>query len=197
MTQTDRMQRQGDRIIIESRVDMPDWEVRAYRRTRILIEGQPYYVSHRAKRGRWWCYTLLPWPEDNRDLPGRLVHYDDVYRASRDNVLRQRIHARIGYLLLWTVLPLIGFLWSRPKAFLAQQYSVDPVRATELSLYLSYSIVVVCMAFSLIGLVTGALPLKLLIPPILVLGVDALMRWDRVQRDQPMIGFYEWLLVRA
>ncbi len=191
----DHVGTQGDDLIIESDVEMPDWEMRAYRRLQIVVDGQAYFVAAKStiSRGRF-RYQLVLWPETLNDLPGRQIYYDETFIQARDEVIRNRREAIVVIALTWFFRPLLGYLWQASKERMAVRFLVDPVRCTELSIYTSYAIVVLCMAMAVIGLFTQAIALGWLVATMLLLAPDTVMRWDRMQRDRSNLGFYEWWL---
>ncbi|MCB1042761.1 MAG: hypothetical protein KDC35_07470 [Acidobacteria bacterium] len=190
----DQCTKAGERWIVESQHDMPGWEVRAYRKSKIIIDGRPFFVAEKQEHGRRkFVYFLAPWPDDLNDLPGDVIHYDEVYRQARRKAIFRNRQGMAAIMMSLMVLPLIGYLWSGAKDALHERFGIDTVLATQGSVFLSYLVVVLALAFSVIGLVTQTLPVFKLWGMCLFFGIDSLLRWDRMHRGHGNVGFYEWL----
>ena len=106
----DRVWTRGTTVVVESAADMPEWELRQYRRTAIVVGGQRYaVVEKRLLDGGGYRYVLEPWPE-GADVPGRTVVYDAEYANARDAAARLATRRdRVGKALFF-VGPLLGLL---------------------------------------------------------------------------------------
>lgn len=209
---SDRVSLDGARVVVESRADMPGWEVRAYRRVAILWRGRRYFVAAKARDGDRVRYTLEPWDEDRADLDAGVIEYDESYVATRDEARRARAAASGVHSLLVPLYPLIGLLPGAVKRALADGYGISEERATALSLVLEACVALMLAtaisissmanlyghAFGvesipwLDSLLGGAAPvaLCLLVP-------DVVMRYARIlgESSYPW-GFWEWLFRR-
>jgi len=193
----DRVQRAGTSLTIISTVDMPEWEVREFRRVAVWFGGTRYELSGRSRGGAGRIhYRLDPWPDDPTERPGAEVFYDRDYVAQRDRLLEVRRRLGVAGALLLPVHPLLGFLWYPTKERLQLTLGVEPDRVTRWSLFLEYLVLLVLGALNIIarhaplGLTDG-----LLVVFILVLVPDAIMRWS-LGHDGFPAGFYEWLVRR-
>ena len=194
----DTVQREGRRLIVHSAREMPDWQARRFRRTRVVVGGQPFFVAD-AGRGadRRHRYVLEPWPDELADRPSRTIVYDDEYVALRDG---GRLHAWMG-LLLWPLqtlaAPLLGCLWHQTKRALEAPLALEARRATRQSIFAQYGIALALAAFSWPLAIHGA------IAPVspfttagaaIVLLIDAAMRYEHLQNHpEDLLGCFEWL----
>jgi hypothetical protein len=204
----DRLYKTRDRLVVTSRDDMPDWSVRAYRRTQIVFDEQPYFVARRdgPADGRF-TYVLEPWTEELRDLPGKVIHYDGAYVAERDSVAERQSKLEMGRLLLLPFTPLVGLLFSRTKLRVEQVFGISARRATFLSIWFELAV------FFMLGLAAWAqtygglyatatggtleVPLGAASALDIVVLIDVVMRYSSMLRDDPApIGFLEWVFRR-
>src|SRR5262245_8418276 len=58
---SDRVTVKANRLVVESRADMPGWEVRSFRRVAIVYRGERWFVVAKAHDGWRFRYTLEPW----------------------------------------------------------------------------------------------------------------------------------------
>ena len=187
-----------DRVIVISHANMDAWEVRTHRQTLIRFEGREWRVVERtvvppaATR-----YALAPWDADSHQIAGVTVDYGAAYVAVRDRTAAdvKRLRRVSGWLRL--VSPLTGFLTARAKDRLEHSYGIDPVASTKQSVILETIVVLLGLALTEIGMVTGAFPTRPFLTAANALAPDAIVRWDRVLREhRPPPGFYEWVFTR-
>ncbi len=172
--------------------EMPDWEVKNLRPTKIVIQNRDYVIAakHVAIESTKVMYRLEPW--GNRvDIPGRIICYDEQYVTQREADYKdQRRRERASALSF--AYPLIGFAWTSTKDKLEEKYGICPVRATKWSVAFEVPFALIAalafwFAISLEGLVEAAVPMVLL-------GSDLLMRIDDLMHELPVPrGFLEWI----
>jgi hypothetical protein len=196
----DRLHRQTDgRVVIESRVEMPDWRASRFRPTAVFIEGERFAVCahHPLKRGNH-RYELAPWPEDQGVRPGLLIEYGEDYVRRRDK-LRSAVRTT-GVLAALAIpfTPLLGFLPARIKTALHGVIGVHPVSATRASLALECLAAIVIGAMGVIhvmtlGQMTPEFGDTMWLFPLLL--IDAFMRYNSVLSENiHALGFLEWLV---
>ena len=172
--------------------EMPDWEVKNLRPTKIVIQDRAYVITakYAAIESKKVMYRLKPW--GNRvDIPGRIICYDEQYVTQREaGYTSQRRRERASVLLY--AYPLIGFAWTSTKNKLEENYGICPVRATKWSIAFELPFALIAalafwFAVTLEGLVEASIPL-------VVLGSDLLMRSDDLMQELPVPpGFLEWV----
>ncbi len=198
----------GGQVIVHTQLEMKDWELRKYRRTQILFEGNPYCIVHIDASARGEIrYFLEPWGPNLDDIPGKTIRYDENFVRERDRALKEQKKAeRHGYFLV-ALTPLLGLLYSGLKRRIEDQYGISARISTRLSLYLEgfcllasgVTVTIFTLAAG-IGPAFGAegigMPGSWFLPLfILVLVPDFLMRYSSSLKDESSPpGFYEWLI---
>jgi hypothetical protein len=194
----DRIRYHGRAVVVESAVDMGDWEFRAYRRTAVLFRDLRYFVSEkRLLPDGSYRYILEPWEPDLTDLPGTVIGYDETYVAARDLARREEARRDRESAALFFVSPLLGFLPSRLKLALNDRYAFDPRDVTGQSLFLERVLLYLLIALLAIGGFTRVLGGALLWVAGAAVGVaiDLVVRTGRLEvgeMEQP--GFWEWIV---
>ncbi len=194
----DRVLRLGERLIVRSRVDMPDWNVRRFRRLAILFEGRRYFVCERTVEGGadgTVRYVLAPWPDTLHDLPAGEAVYDEAFVQARDAARRELRARRSVGLVLFVLIPLLGFVWSRTKRRLLRRYGISTRTATTWSVRLEWLVLLFGSGpAALLGAFGGPVGRLLLVAWFAFWGVDLMFRYGDLHRDEPVhYGFYEWL----
>jgi len=199
-------------VVVLSRADMPDWEVRAFRRTAIQFRGARYFVAAKElKDDGGYRYVLDRWPEEHDDLVGGVVEYGESFVRARDGERAARSAARLVHLVLLPLYPLIGLLPGGVKRRLADGYGISAERATAQSLVLEGAIAFAMTALLTISSVAGGLGGAFgidAIPWLRDLGVvatvslclvvpDLVIRYARILGESKHpYGFWEWLFRR-
>jgi len=189
---------EGAGLVLDAVCEMPEWQVRQFRRTVIHIEGSRWVVcaSTPGELGRH-IYRLEPWSGDPGEMPGVAICYDAEYVEARDRMrAAQSITGGLS-LLAAPLTPLIGLLPSGMKSTLHGVLGVHPLAATRASILLQYFAAAACGALNLIdvttnGTMTSGFEHTFGLAVILLL--DAAMRYSSVlegECDQP--GFFEWV----
>jgi hypothetical protein len=171
---------------------MPDWEVRKYRPTKIIIADRPYVITAKhVIESKKLIYRLEPWGT-RVDIPGRVICYDEQYVRTREAEYKSRPGRERGYRLLAPAYPLIGFVWSSSKAKLEEKFGICPVRATKWSVVVEIPFALAAalafwFSFSFEGFLEAFVAMVLL-------ASDLLMRGDDLMREVPVPrGFLEWI----
>jgi hypothetical protein len=188
----------GAILIVDSAVDMPDWDFRTYRRCLVTFGELRYSVAEKqALSEGGYRYVLEPWRAEWTDLPGPSIVYGEDYVARRDAGLRnERRQDRAAAVLFW-IAPLLGFLPSRFKSTLNDRYAFHPVTLTLQSLFLERILLYGVGALIVIGGVTGILGIWLVAAMLggAAVGLDLILRTGPAElgsMEQP--GFWEWAL---
>ena len=194
----DTVHREGRRVIVRAAREMPDWTVSSFRRAEIRFEGEPYFVCEASRDDeRRFRYVLEPWPADLYDRPSHHLTYDAEYVALRDG---GRARAWIA-LLLWPLqmltAPALGCLWNRTKRRLERHLGLNSGRATRVSLFCQYLVVLGLGLLAWLSLLDASLvgvsPFALF-GAAMVLLADAVMRYDHLQKNpEDLLGVGEWL----
>ncbi len=145
---SDRIVRKGGQILVYTGSEMPDWQVRIYRRIAVVLDDRVYFVAQKEDIDRRTIrYTLEPWPETLHDLPGRTIHYSEEYVRQRDRSRSNAIRREAMFHSLRLFKPLIGFLPSSVKYRIEVRYGISARGATVSSLWLEL------VAFFAVGVV--------------------------------------------
>ncbi len=193
---SDRLSREGERLVVDTAAEMDGWEVRRYRKTRVHFDGVAYQILRQeVTREGGVRYVLEPWPKELADAPAREIDYDLAYVEARDAARRVLNRRSVGAEFLLPLYPLLGLLPSRWKAALQQRYGLHPRTMTAWSLRLEYVGILLDGAFLAIHAITGRFDAFYLIAVLVILIPDAWMRYDSLlAEDAYPPGFYEWLL---
>ena len=193
----DRVWTRGETLVVESAADRPEFELRQYRRTAILVGGARYAVAEkRLLDGGGFRYVLEPWPE-GADVPGRTIVYDAEYAGARDAAARLATRRdRVGKTLFF-VGPLLGLLPARVKLVLDDRYGFDPRTVTRQCLFVQRFFFYGLLTLIVVGgwaRALGGWDGWLLALAAVVL-VDLVMRLgpsESGEAEQP--GFLEWMI---
>jgi hypothetical protein len=194
----DRIRFHGRAVLVESDVDMGDWEFRTYRRTAVLFRDVRYFVSEkRLLPDGSYRYRLEPWNADLTDLPGAVIEYDESYVVARDRARREGARRDRESAALFFVSPLLGFLPSRLKLTLNDRYAFDPRDVTGQSLFLERVLLYMLIALLAIGGFTRVLGAALfwVAGAAVAVAIDLVVRTGRLEvgeMEQP--GFCEWIV---
>ena len=206
----DRVVQKGEQILVYTGREMPDWHVRKYRRTAVVIDDRIYFVAKRDDIDRRTVrYTLEPWPEDHHDLPGTTVYYCEEYVRLRDRSMSEVKRREAVFHVLRPVKSLIGFLPSSAKRRLEASYGISARAATfsslwiELVVFLAIGVVIWIDTFgnlraaaSLSGSLSGAS--LILIPILFFLLLELAVRYGHyLSEASSPYGFCEWIFRRS
>jgi hypothetical protein len=208
---SDRISADGARLVVESRADMPGWEVRSFRRLAIVYRGERWFVAAKARENGRFRYTLEPFDDERGDIDGGVFEYDAEYVSARDGAKRAYAAASGVRTFLLPFYPLIGLLPGAVKARLADRFGISEERTTVQSIVLEACVSLMIMAMMTIGSVGrvygsafgvdsipwlanlpagGMVALCLLVP-------DVVMRYARILGEsRHHYGFWEWLFRR-
>ena len=196
----DRVVVEKDRLIVDAAVEMPDWEVRTYRRTRYVFHDQTYFLTRRIPQpGGRVVYVLEPWPRDDDEQTAGTIVYDEEYVRARDRGRRRYAAGRLATPFLVGFYPLLGLLPGRLKHYLSERVGLHPETSSTASMLFEF--MAGAGAISLTRIVSRIPELSPHIGKItlvgLVLVVDSIGRYHkRLAEDPYPYGFYEWLLGR-
>jgi hypothetical protein len=202
----------GGRVVVLSGADMAGWEVRAFRRAAIHFRGRRYCVALKERHPRGFRYTLEPWPDEDAEIEGGVIEYDEHYVAARDGARRARAAASGVRAVLLPLYPFIGLLPGSLKRRLADGYGISEHLATAMSLWLEFVVAAALAALfsirSMTGLYGSALGVREPIPwlgnltgfaagGLLLIVPDLVIRYARILAEsQHPYGFWEWLFRR-
>jgi len=196
----DRILRRGDQLVVCSKADMDEWQIRENRKTAIFIDDEVWcLVEKQFTDDREVRYVLDPWPDYLRHIPGRKIRYDEAYvRICKELDSKRRIENRYGPLLSFLKW-IIGFLPSRLKSFTEGKFGVPARNASFISivieLHLFFLIGFMLLIFTFAGFHANSLWLSVpfLILCVIVLTPDLVMRYDSyIRGDASPLGLFEW-----
>jgi hypothetical protein len=208
----DRILSKGDHLVIHSKVDMHEWDVGQTRKTVIYINGGYWYlVGKQFSTTEGVIYLLEPWPNVMREIPARIIEYDEEYVRARDRTVgKMRLYGRIG-VVLYLMRALIGFLPSGIKTKIEMKFGLSARYATtasifaELLLFLgSAGFFIVMPAFAadrapgandplyVLDVLIGSFVFEILL--MLLLLIDVAIRYSSCLReDSSPFGVLEWV----
>src|SRR5262245_32205871 len=209
---SDRVSAEGERLVVESRADMPGWEVRAFRRAAIVYRGERWFVAAKKREGAGFRYTLEHWDDARADIDGGVIEYDAGYVYARDAAERARAVAGGTRAFVLPFYPLIGLLPSALKRRLADRFGIDEDLTTKQSIVLEAGVGLMCGALisisSMANVYGGAFGVKE-IPwldqlaggaapvAVVLIAPDVVMRYARILGESGVHwGFWEWLFRR-
>jgi hypothetical protein len=192
--------RRGEQLIVCSKVDMDDWQIQQNRKTAIYINDEAWcLVGKQYMAAKEVRYLLEPWPELQKEIPGRRIKYDEEYVKARNEA---RGKSKIEP-VLYHLRALIGFLPSRVKSRIEANLGIPARNATFISIIIELLLFFVSGAFLQI-FTYGAMrhpALVVYIPVFIVLTpvifVDLVMRYNSYLRDDASpLGAFEWVIRR-
>ena len=208
---SDRVSADGERLVVESRADMPGWDTRAFRRTAIVYRGERWFVAAKARENGRFRYTLERWDDERGDIDGGVFEYDAEYVAARDGDARKRAAASGVRTFLLPFYPLIGLLPGAVKARLADRFGISEERTTVQSIVLEACVSLMIAAAMSIGSMArvygsafGVDPITLFtnvpgggLMALFLLVPDVVMRYSKILGESTYhYGFWEWLFRR-
>ncbi len=198
----DRIERRGDQLVVCSKVDMDEWQVRQIRKTAIYVNDEVWcLVGKQYTATKEVQYLLDPWPEFIKEIPGRRIRYDEEYVRTRNAAEKKRkITAGVGP-VLYHLRALIGFFPSRVKSRIEADFGIPARNATFLSIIIELFLFFVLGAFLQI-FTYGAMrapqlvvciPIPIVLVPVSF--VDLVMRYHSyVREDASPWGLFEWAI---
>jgi hypothetical protein len=199
----------GEKLVVFSAADMPDWVVRERRQTGIIILDIVWRLADKRPFGRKGMrYLLEPWPEIVHHLPGRIIRYDADYVRRRDEKIRSRRKLIWLAPILPLFKPIIGLLPSEVKMWIECRFGISARSATFFSLWIELSLFFLFGVLQWVTLYTGLQTMAEsqtfapvarggVIAAILILAADMAMRYDSYIAEHPSpYGLFEWLFRR-
>ena len=219
----DRVTVSDDRIIIEAKHEMPDWEVRTYQAPAIYFEEKKYILKEKENGAGPYPirYVLLPWPVGKVANPKAFYRYDAATVGERDSERRGEALAQIVWICLLPLYPFLGLLWSGLQQRL-HRFGFLPRTITGLSIFTVFGLMLTQGVFIALLLQASARSGALMIGgimriifnqnylhvgpvnfPVIILDIllivtflaDVGIRYTHYLRDDQWTGgFLEWLL---
>ena len=214
----------GDKVVIDAKHEMPDWQVREYAPAPIYFRDKKYFLRRKVAGEKPFKvrYHMEPWREGVAQ--GKVTFtYDAETVAQREGELRGGRLDDAGRAGLIFFYPVLGLLWSEPKEKL-RRFGFDPRGVTGISIFLVFGIALLDLVFAKamifkglksgdvgIGgilkafsgadyLAIGSLQIQMLWVDVVVfilLILDVLVRYSHHLKDEePYYGFLEWLFPR-
>lgn len=191
---------------IHAAVDMPDWQVRQFRRIVVVFRGNHFYIADKRSLPNGTIqYLLKPW-KDTKEIPGKIIYYDADYVRNRNESNRLYQRRKYQFMFLRLAYPLIGFLWSRTKAQLEREYWISARRATlcsvlpELACSLVAGVLLVITTVVAAYFAAAARTAVLVFDPFKLIMLLAITAPDGIVRLHHLLedsyrhyGFFEWL----
>ena len=205
----DRILRNGEQLVVCSNADMDEWEVKDKRKTVIYINneawrlvGKQFFAKNEVR------YLLEPWPDAMREIPGRVIRYDEKYIRSRDKALKKIRLESWTYPIFYVLSPLIGLLPSPVKSRIESNFGLSARDATFASLFIELLLIIVSTPLFVLITATAAdrsqdsnmVYIAILnsvlheIVLLLILIIDLAIRYSSYLRDdRSPLGAFEWI----
>jgi hypothetical protein len=100
----------GDKVVVDSRVPLPDLKLREFARPRILFEDASYYVSEKSQssgKPAVHRYVLTRWPKNDESITRTIVLNEDYFQELRVERRRARLES-MAFKALVDLLPFPG-----------------------------------------------------------------------------------------
>jgi hypothetical protein len=213
-------------VVIETKHEMPDWEVQTMNTPAIYFEDKKYLLVEKGEARRPYLirYVLQPWPA-GKTANARVFHtYDAAAVAERDSSRRGEVLNEAGWACLLPFYPFLGLLWSGTQQRLVR-FGYLPRTITGISIFTIFGLMLSQGAFIAMLLIASARSGKMMIGgmirafmnqnylqigsanvPVAVFDVllgfvflaDVCMRYSHYLReDQWCGGFFEWLVPQS
>ena len=108
----------GDKMVVDSRLPLPDLKLREFARPRIIFEGACYYVSEKSQSFGTsepiFRYVLTPWPKNDHSITRPILLDEDYFQDVMAGRRRSRLESA-AFKALVIFYPFLGFLWSPQK----------------------------------------------------------------------------------
>ena len=192
----DRILRQGENLVVCSRVEMEDWQLHGTRKTAILIDdGIWCFVGKEFMDNGEIHYILEPYSDYVSQIPGRRIRYDENYVKTRSETDMKREMEDKGDLYLYPLRSFIGFLPSRRKAAIEKKYGLPARNATFASIMMEFYLSVLLGFFWWVFVAVSDTLCILAYLSVIVLIIDIIFRYGSYFRDDSSpLGFMEWLV---
>lgn len=214
----------GDRLVIDAKHAMPEWQVREFSPMPIYFRDKKYLLRQKLAGEKPYAvrYILGPWPEGTSQ-GNRTFNYDAEAVAQREGALRDGHVDDAGRAFLIFLYPFLGLLWSNTKEKL-RRFGFDPRGTTGISIFLVFGLVLLELVFAkmlifrtlksgemTIGgmlraftgkdyLSIGPFDISMMwldITLFAFLILDVLIRYSQhLKEEEPFWGFLEWLMPR-
>jgi len=205
--------RKGEQLVVCSKMDMDEWEVGDMRKTAIYINDEYWFIIGKQFSSTGEVrYLLDPWHDAMREIPRRVIRYDENYVSARDEVEKARRLESSIYPILHILRGLIGFLPSGVKGKIEDKFGVSARGATIISIFIELLLFfVLCVwliyafgvfyasqqgrfiyAAAVIEALYKYIP-AFLLPPLILL-IDIAMRYGSYLREEVNpLGAFEWV----
>jgi hypothetical protein len=213
-------------VVIETKHEMPDWQVQTMQAPAIHFEGRKYILAEKGQARPPYVirYVLRLWPEGK--VPNaRLFHvYSAETVAERDSARRSGVREEMLRAQLLVFYPFLGLLWSGMQRRLIR-LGFLPHAISGISIFTVFSLFFTQMAFIALMMQASARSGNIMIggiirammsenyihlgPVSFPVGIldalltlamlsDVLVRYTRYLRDDDWAGgFLEWLIPRS
>jgi hypothetical protein len=203
----DQLTISGDHVIIDAAHEIPDWQVREFRRMPIFVGDFKFFLRHKTPAQPPFAmrYLLERWPE-NEHLDSAQISftYDEQFVAERDAELSSKRRSDFLGVALICLYPVLGFLWSGMKRRLVPAGFI-PRSITGVSIFTGFCLMLLQGTFMRmqLGLFTllfgkiekieaGLLGFDYLLFAVML--VDLVLRFDQHMKDVEFPwGFGEWI----
>jgi hypothetical protein len=187
----------GDKVVVDSRVPLPDLKLREFARPRILFEDASYYVSEKSQSSDKpvvYRYVLTPWPKNDESITRPIMLDADYFQELVVERRRVRLES-MTFKALVIFYPFLGFLWSPQKRVL-NRIGFESHAISSMSTYTGFLIGFSCGVFLVICEFGAKMFSTALLVGMVLFTVDAIVRFDRLLAGKDNIppGFYEWLV---
>ncbi|HKQ38029.1 MAG TPA: hypothetical protein VJ063_08120 [Verrucomicrobiae bacterium] len=139
---------EGDRVTIDAKHAMPEWQVREFSPTPIYFRDKKYFLCRKAPATKPFAirYFLDPWREGT---PAGKVsfNYDEEAIAQREAEIRGGHVDDVGRAGLIFLYPFLGLLWSGSKERL-RRFGFDSRSITGISIFMVFGLVLLDLVFA-------------------------------------------------
>lgn len=217
----DQVTIEGNKVTIDARHVMPDWQVREYSRIPVYFQEKKYFLRQKTDAVKPFAirYVLELWPEGEGGTSRVMLEYNEQVVAEREAAIRGGHYEDLGKAALLLVFPFLGLLWSETKQKLAR-FGIISRTVTGLSIMITLGVVMLDGVFAKMLMMSGMragkvavggiirtfagqdywnigpLPVRILwldVALFVILVADLLIRYSQHLRDEePSYGFLEW-----
>src|SRR5437867_4362748 len=111
----DQVTIEGNKVTIEARHALPEWQVREYVRIPVYFQEKKYFLRQKSPGQKPFAmrYVLELWPEDGCATTSRvMLEYNEQVVAEREAAIRGGHLEDVAKAALLLVFPFLGMLWS-------------------------------------------------------------------------------------
>ena len=183
----DRVTVTDNEVAIETKHEMPDWEVRSFQAPAIYFEEKKYLLVEKGQAQPPYSirYILRPWPAGKTPNPKLFHTYDQEAVADRDSTRRSAARGEFARAYLLMFYPFLGLLWSGAQKRLVRIGFV-PRSITGISIFSVFGLLFVQGVFVALMLQASARSGKMMVGGM----IRAMSSQDQIQIGQWGVPLY-------